>query len=85
MFESLQCFDELLCLLYVCILLLEEDCTVKVTYDHLNEMLVTDYTDGCVDGKLSCIVPLSSLSSCRSQVNFVLQNVHTKSECVHFL
>lgn len=36
-FESWERFDEFFCLLHACILLQQEDCTVKVTSEHLNE------------------------------------------------
>lgn len=55
-FESWQCFNELFCLPYVYILLLQEECTVKVTSEHLNEIWETGYTDGCVGGKYHYLI-----------------------------
>lgn len=70
-FETWQCCNEFSAsCMYVCILLLQDKCTVKVTSKHLNEILETGCCDRRVGGNNLCLVssflPLSSpkLTSC---------------------
>lgn len=59
----------------------------KVTYWHLNEILKTNYTDGCLGGKshylVSSLFPLCPPVG--PKLTLVLQHVHTKCESVHLL